>query len=217
MSSEKETIGGRLRSERLSLEVKQEPFAVKGGVTVQTQRKYEGNERFPDARYLERIAKLGADIGYIVTGQRMRPATNGVAEEKAAYVVTQAMHVPIFDASFEQRTGELELSDGWLAERGLQRDKVDSAVYQGDMMAPLLNNGETFLYDRANQALTSGKTYVIRLLKSKETVVARVQGLPGGVRLNFENKQYPPVDVVGEDKNDIAVMGCVVMSLREWN
>lgn len=63
------TPGERLREERLRLGFNQERFAAFGGVRKQAQIKYEQGERKPDADYLEGIARAGADVAYILTGQ----------------------------------------------------------------------------------------------------------------------------------------------------
>ena len=58
----------RLREERLRLKMSQEAFGAAGGVGKLTQLKYEKGERRPDARYLERIAAIGANVDYVLTG-----------------------------------------------------------------------------------------------------------------------------------------------------
>lgn len=64
------TIGDRLKEERLRLGYNQSNFAEVGGVQKNAQIKYESNQRKPDAGYLEQIAKIGCDIQYIITGVR---------------------------------------------------------------------------------------------------------------------------------------------------
>jgi transcriptional regulator with XRE-family HTH domain len=58
-------LGERIREERLRLGLNQSQL----GVAPKTQRFYETGERSPDADYLERFAKAGADILYVITGQ----------------------------------------------------------------------------------------------------------------------------------------------------
>lgn len=60
------SIGDRLREERERLGLKQDEL----GVAPKTQRFYESGERSPDAAYLAHFAELGADVLYILTGQR---------------------------------------------------------------------------------------------------------------------------------------------------
>lgn len=62
------SIGERLKEERDRLGLNQTAFGAIGGVLKQAQLKYEKAERFPDASYLAAIAKVGADVQYIVTG-----------------------------------------------------------------------------------------------------------------------------------------------------
>lgn len=81
------SIGLRLRDERQRLDLSQTAFAEKGGVTKKTQMLYEAGERFPDAAYLAAVAQIGADIQYIVTGQRQG---QGIGES--------AVHRAVLDA-----------------------------------------------------------------------------------------------------------------------
>lgn len=60
-------IGARLRSERERLGINQEDLASIGGVTRQTQSKYEKGERNPDSLYLSAVAEVGIDVRYVLT------------------------------------------------------------------------------------------------------------------------------------------------------
>jgi len=64
------SIGGRLRAERLRLEMSQEAFGLIAGVTKQAQINYEKDHRHPDSRYLASMAGSGVDVLYVITGQR---------------------------------------------------------------------------------------------------------------------------------------------------
>ncbi|WP_068634923.1 helix-turn-helix domain-containing protein [Thauera butanivorans] len=64
--NERFLIGTRLREERERLGLTQDAL----GVTPQSQRKYEKGESTPGADYLAMFAALGADVLYILTGQR---------------------------------------------------------------------------------------------------------------------------------------------------
>lgn len=63
----------RLKDARLNLGLNQTDFAQIGGVTKKTQMLYESGERAPDSTYLSAIAAAGADVLYILTGQRSQP------------------------------------------------------------------------------------------------------------------------------------------------
>lgn len=64
------TFGDRLREERERLGFNQSDFGALGGVKKQAQLNYEKGERSPDSMYLASIGKIGADILYLLTGER---------------------------------------------------------------------------------------------------------------------------------------------------
>lgn len=69
--------GGRIVAERKRLKLSQPAFADAGGVKKGSQILYEkGNA--PSADYLERIAAVGADVLFILTGRREQAATTTI-------------------------------------------------------------------------------------------------------------------------------------------
>lgn len=69
------TFPERLREERERLGLSQTAFAEGCGVKKLAQINYEKGERAPDAEYLMSASRLGADVTYILTGRRERPAS----------------------------------------------------------------------------------------------------------------------------------------------
>lgn len=65
-------FGERLKEERTRLDMNQADFAEIAGVTKKTQILYEKNERTPDGNYFAAIATKGADVMYILTGDRVQ-------------------------------------------------------------------------------------------------------------------------------------------------
>lgn len=65
----------RLKQERQRLHMNQTEFAGSGGVQKQAQFTYEKGLRYPDASYLARIAEIGVDVLYLLTGRASDPAT----------------------------------------------------------------------------------------------------------------------------------------------
>lgn len=61
-------IGARLKEERERLGMSQVQFAGLGEVSKRAQITYENGESTPNAAYLAVIAKIGADVQYIITG-----------------------------------------------------------------------------------------------------------------------------------------------------
>lgn len=64
------TFSERLKEERKRLGFNQTEFAAFAGVQKGAQVNYEAGERNPDAGYLAAIALKGADVLWIITGQR---------------------------------------------------------------------------------------------------------------------------------------------------
>lgn len=71
-----ESIGKRLREERVRLGLNQDEFVALAGIQRRTQTNYENDVRAPDAAYLAALAEHGVDINYVITGIR------SVSEEK---------------------------------------------------------------------------------------------------------------------------------------
>lgn len=75
------SIGERLRDERERLGFTQPAFAGLAETTKKSQIDYEKDLTQPKAGYLAAIAKVGADVQYIVTGQRSAQALTGDEEQ----------------------------------------------------------------------------------------------------------------------------------------
>lgn len=85
-------IGTRLREERERLEMTQEEFGQAGGVLKRALIRYEKGERMPDAAFLAAIAAAGADVLYILTGQRMGVAAAPVGPAPSRRALAVADH-----------------------------------------------------------------------------------------------------------------------------
>ena len=88
-------IGTRLREERERLGMTQEGFGQAGGVLKRALIRYEKGERMPDATFLAAIAAAGADVLYILTGQRsgVAAAAPVAAEPPATQLSRRALAV----------------------------------------------------------------------------------------------------------------------------
>lgn len=75
------TIGLRLKEERERLGFSQTAFAGVGNTTKKSQIDYEKDLTHPKSIYLSAIAKLGADVLYIVTGERCDSAMTSDEKE----------------------------------------------------------------------------------------------------------------------------------------
>lgn len=67
------SFGRRLRLERERLGITQIEMALAGGVKRTTQHLYETDVRVPDINYITRLKDAGADVAYLVLGERRGP------------------------------------------------------------------------------------------------------------------------------------------------
>lgn len=74
-------IGTRLREERERLGLSQPAMGAIGGVKKLAQLKYEQSESSPSGTYFAAIARIGADVQYIITGVRSVTALSADEEE----------------------------------------------------------------------------------------------------------------------------------------
>lgn len=104
-------IGQRLREVREAMALSQSDFAAiaeKAGVpgaTRQSQAKYEKGLQAPGATYLAAIAAHGADVLFILTGQRSSapPAPTAQPDEQA--LLENYRHAPQAQKDILQATG----------------------------------------------------------------------------------------------------------------
>ena len=81
-------IGSRLKQERERLGFTQETLGTRLGTTGRTIKKYEANETSPRATELLQLSDLGADVLFIVTGEKL---PLGVAQAPPAYSVSERL------------------------------------------------------------------------------------------------------------------------------
>ncbi|RBB92026.1 XRE family transcriptional regulator, partial [Pseudomonas sp. MWU12-2115] len=69
------SIGNRLKEERMRIGMSQAEFAALGGLGKQAQLNYESGARSPDANYLAALANVGVNVLYVITGERAQGAS----------------------------------------------------------------------------------------------------------------------------------------------
>ncbi len=67
-------IGKRIAEERKRLRLNQADFAQRAGVSFSSQRRYEDGRSAPDTAYLEALAQMGVDVGFVVGYPKPTPA-----------------------------------------------------------------------------------------------------------------------------------------------
>jgi transcriptional regulator with XRE-family HTH domain len=119
------SIGTRLREERLRLGKSQDEFAHLAGVQRRAHIRYEQDERVPDAAYLAAIAAAGADVTYILTGRRERPASE-LTDRARLLTAIQVIEEGLGDKRLppDKKAEAILLAYELLAEPAASRDNV---------------------------------------------------------------------------------------------
>lgn len=86
----KDEFADRLRSERQRLGMTQSVFGNAVGVGRTTQKAYELAQSAPDLRYLQALERIGADVQYLLTGERS-PSTSLPSDENELLTSFRAM------------------------------------------------------------------------------------------------------------------------------
>ena len=73
----------RLKEERLRLDLTQDELAGKVGVSKRSYCAYEAGETAPSAKLLAALVGMGADVAYLLTGQRS-PGLSSLTPEESA-------------------------------------------------------------------------------------------------------------------------------------
>lgn len=122
------SIGERLREVRAAMGKSQTEFAdiaaAAGvpGATRQSQANYEKGRQMPSAAYLAAIADAGADVLYVVTGQRSQTVTGQSHAATSPHVtetlnpVTSSDAVPQIDS--ERLARIVDLLDAYASQAG---------------------------------------------------------------------------------------------------
>lgn len=85
------TIGGRLKAERVGLDLSQTAAASLAGVSKGSWQCWEADKTSPTAQHLAAFATAGADVLFIVTGQRAQGEPAPAQEPLAGVTVRQAL------------------------------------------------------------------------------------------------------------------------------
>ena len=120
-------IGKRLREERERLGLSQPAFAAVAGTTKQTLFSWETGKTAPDGFQLAALATTGADVLYILTGQR----TGGASAPPPPRAVSEGDRILLdnFHAAPAQVQAGVKTALGAFASAGgTRRGKQDKAA-----------------------------------------------------------------------------------------
>lgn len=168
-------------------------FARLIGVHKNTLARYESGERHPDTEFLRRLAALGYNIHWLVTGMG---SPRLVTRELEAFLIqdhdgrryeTESEHAGSFVRLSELRTtgpsqtnlGFLAFARKWLeSQQGLDPEALYLVSQQGDSMSPEIVHGDWVMVDvRPQEGSFREGIYLLRL--AGNFVIRQVQLLSG--------------------------------------
>lgn len=129
------TTGKRLKEERERLGFNQADFAAIGGVGRKSQFNYEDDERKADTSYLLGIAEAGADVRYIITGQREGPAPVTLsADERELLALFRAAPLAVKAAAIGALQGGSKKVPNYTKEVSFSVGANNGQIIKGDVV-----------------------------------------------------------------------------------
>lgn len=218
-------LSARMREAMAVLGVDGKVFAAEVGVPYGTMRAYLSGERPPSSEFLVGAYRaFGLQPVWLLTGRgEMREGIgNRPDSRRGAVVVVPVLPVhasagngTVNDVGASYTVGGLALTQDWLAARRLNASNLAVITVKGSSMEGVLDHGNQVLVDQSDTQPRSGFIYVLR--QADELLVKFCQLLPGGVlRVSSANANYAPYDVDLAKSTDVAIVGRVVASMRDW-
>jgi len=191
----------------------QAAFGDLGGVGKQSQTNYESGKRLPDADYLSAIAKAGADVLYILTGERSLASMPGpsILDINGNLGLPAFAPVPVLDAAVAAGGGaenadepviaHLAFRRDWLNRIGVSPGHAIIARAKGRSMEPTIHDGDMVLIDRGANTVPArsrdpADTRPARIYALRDDGGARVKRLElaarGLLALMSDNTDFPP-------------------------
>lgn len=169
----------------------------------------------PDAAYLAAAHLIGADVLFVVTGQRSAGNDDSFVVVPRHAAAASAGPGAVNGHEAEAQVEGLCFSRRWLNKRGLSPSNLRVIDVHGESMSGKLSDGDKVLIDLGQTLPKSGYAYVLR--QDDELLVKYCQLLPEGIlRLSSENPNFPPYDINLAKSQDVSILGRVVASTHEW-
>lgn len=217
-------IGKRWREERERLGFTQDRYVNVAEVSLRTLKAWEADDGpAPDADALARVARVGADVLYIITGKRSDEPQKGRANElhqqRAGYV-----YLPLYDVRAAAGKGRviddnelvkdvLAFREDWIRNEVHARpEDIGLCFVDGNSNVPDMHPGDIVMFNRADTKISRDSYYLIRMAEA--LLIKRLQHLPGGIiKVSSKNAEYEPftikvADIDGPDSFN--VLGRVV-------
>lgn len=196
-------------------------FARRSGVPYGTLRKHLSGETEAGRSNLVRYAAAGGvGVGWLASGEALRPAPGGFAEAAAgALLPDELLRIPVHEAELSAGGGRTPWAEAAVDELVLQRRVVDQIFrprgrlvalrVAGDSMEPTIRDGALAVIELGVERIDrDGQVYALRY--DDALLVKRAYLLPGvGIRLRGDNPASPEVTLAPADAERLQVLGRV--------
>lgn len=218
-------IGSRLRAWREHLQLTQPQLATLLDVHLSALKKYETNVNVPGGEVLARLADMGLNLTWVLTGRgdMLDRAANSAQEAPGVYAACavnapankadadEFLTVPYYPYVYascgsgafppeQEISTHLAFRRDFLQHLGVSPEDLAVIRVTGDSMEPKIEDGGHVLL-RFDQNQPTEGIFLVRLLDS--LILKRIQPLPGGIlRLKSDNPAYDPFDIRPADLPD---------------
>lgn len=181
------TFGERLRAERERLGFTQAELANLAGIHRNTQARYENANTHPTPLYLDAIRPLGADVEYVMTGQRARADdldTRYRALRHLVGVILDALQITHLESEFGEVCRLAYEEESALWQGGKVGSAADNAVAALVAKSPIVIDEAAFvdLVERVEFVLESKEIDLPPYAKARALLqlyaLARTEGKP---------------------------------------
>lgn len=219
---EGQEAGSRLRQWRESRELSREALAKAIGVSLRTLQEHERGATMPKIGPLRRLADLGCDPTWFVTGresgnQPQVQITVAPAPAARAVDLVELRHYAVgLSAGSGRKPPDFEdhepfvLRADWVR-RVLRRSAANLVVAhaEGSSMAPTIADRDLLIIDTTDQRLTSGRIYA--LVVGDNLLVKRIERtLRGQVFLRPDNPAHQSEELTEDLADTVRVLGQVI-------
>lgn len=227
------SLAERLVQVRKTRGMSQKQIAAWVSVNEKTWQHYEAGSTEPKVSSLRRLADMGFDLNWIITGKKKELTFHGDPETAVSAagrdVVAELMKqtgyvlVPSYDIEASAGGGLVPVSEevgdllafreGWLRELGLTPGKAATVEARGDSMEPTIRNGDLLLVDMSVNRLIDDAIYLLE--RDGGVTVKRVQRrFDGSIVIISDNAHYESEHLSADEATSIRISGRVCWTCR---
>lgn len=201
-------VSEKIKLIRDELGENQSSFGARLGVSLKTQQNYEQGKRLPTFEYLQRMADMGYDVLYLLTGRRT--IDDGLIQiPRMSATGSIGLGIPSdldHDSMIEAITVDVQVLREMIpAFSNTANLRIITAV--GDSMKPTFRSGDSLLVDIGVDTFIHEAVYVIEV--NDRLWIKRLQPrLDGAIDMLSDNDKYPAQVIT--DRDSLRVIGRVL-------